>query len=254
MAFGISHDFGSWGTWGIGAVNLGVSGLEASRDVVPGFLAGSFTAFDTNTSATYDYSDTAISLTWALKFTDRLAMGITGKYINEKIDDVSTSAYAMDVGAVYHIGYKGARIGARISNLGSDLKFYDIGAPLPLVFSYGASIDLMSNEEQGMRLTAYAAANKPQDSEQLFFTSGELALKDMFFLRGGYKINYSGVTDSKIDEVSKLKVDAGRSEEGFTLGAGVKLPLSSYKISVDYAYTDFGILDQVHRITMDLGF
>ena len=138
--------------------------------------------------------------------------------------------------------------------LGSDLKFYDIGAPLPLVFSYGASIDLVSNEEQGMRLTAYADANKPQDSEQLFFTSGELALKDMFFLRGGYKLNYSGVTDSKIDEVSKVSVDAGRSEEGYTLGAGVKLPMSSFKISVDYAYTDFGILDQVHRITMDLGF
>lgn len=253
-AFGISHDFGTWGTWGFGAVRLGVSGIEASRDVVPSFLSGSFTPFDTNTSATYDYSDTAINLTWALKFTDRLAMGITGKFINESIDDVSASAYAMDVGAVYHIGYKGARIGARISNLGSDLKFYDIGAPLPLIFSYGASIDLVSNEDQGMRLTAYADANKPQDSEQLFFTSGELALKDMFFVRGGYKLNYSGVTDSKIDEVSKAKVDAGRSEEGFTLGAGVKLPLSSYKISVDYAYTDFGILDQVHRISVDLGF
>jgi len=250
VAFGISRDFGTWGTWGFGAVKLGVSGIEASRDVVP----SSFTAFDNGTSATYDYSDTAINLTWALNFTDKLAMGITGKFISESIDGESASAGAIDVGAVYKIGYKGARLGARISNLGSELKFYEVGAPLPLIFSYGAAIDLVSNEEQGMRVTAFADANKPQDSEQLFFTSGELALKEMFFLRGGYKINYSGITDSKTDEVSKARVDAGRSEEGFTLGAGVKVPVSGINIAVDYAFTEFGILDSVHRVSMNLDF
>lgn len=254
VAAGISHDFGTWGTWGIGAVKLGVSDIEASRDVVPSFLAGSFTPFDNGTSATYDYSDTAINITWALNFTDKLSMGITGKYINQSIDGESASAGAIDVGAVYKIGYKGARLGARISNLGGDLKFYEVGAPLPLIFSYGAAIDLVSNEEQGMRLTAFADANKPQDNEQLFFTSGELALKEMFFVRGGYKLNYSGTTDQKTDEITRARIDAGRSEEGFTLGAGVKIPVSNYKIAVDYAFTEFGILDSVHRVSMNLDF
>ncbi len=104
--------------------------IEANRDVVPGFLTGTYMGFvDPNSDPTYNYNDTAISISWAYQFTDRLSMGLTGKYINQSIDGESAGAYAIDAGAIYEIGYKGARIGARMNNLGSDLKYYVIGTP-----------------------------------------------------------------------------------------------------------------------------
>ena len=252
---GVSHDFGTLGTWGVGFLALGVSDIEANRDVVPSFLAGTYTGFvDPATSDTYDYNDTAVSLTWAYQFTDRLSMGVTGKYINQKIDGESASAYALDVGAIYDIGYRGARVGARLNNLGSDLKYYAIKSPLPLEFSVGSSIDLMNNEDQGMRLTAMVDATKPQDSEQLLYIAGEFQVMKYFMVRGGYKLNYSGITDKKTDEVTRARTSADRTEEGFTLGGGVDYPFGGYRIGVDYAYTEFGILDNVHRVSVNMGF
>ena len=209
---------------------------------------------DPNSGATYDYNDTAVNLSWAYSFTDRLSMGLTGKYINQSIDGESANAYALDAGIIYDIGYKGARIGARLNNLGSDLTFYNIAAPLPLVFSIGSSINLIENADQGLRLTAMIDATKPQDGEQLLFAAYELQLLKHLQIRGGYKLNYSGVKDDKTDEITRQSFGAERTEEGYTLGAGVSYPAGGFKIGVDYAYTEFGILNNVHRVSVNLGF
>lgn len=254
-AAGVSRDMGTWGTWGIGFVAMGVSDIEANRDVVPGFLAGTYTGFvDPNSDPTYDYNDTAISISWAYQFTDRLSMGLTGKYISQSIDGENARAYAIDAGAIYEIGYKGARIGARMNNLGSDIEYYVIGAPLPLIFSVGSSIDLLESGDHGMRLTAMVDATKPQDGEQLLYVAGEFQFAKYLMVRGGYKLNYSGVTDQKTDEITRRPISANRTEEGYTLGAGVAYPMGNTHIGVDYAYTEFGILDSVHRVTVNLGF
>lgn len=254
-AAGISRDMGNWGTWGIGVVAMGVSDIEANRDVIPGFLAGTYTGFvDPMSDPTYDYNDTAVSISWAYQFTDRLSMGVTGKYINQSIDGESARAYAVDAGAIYDIGYKGARIGARINNLGSDMKYYVIGAPLPLIFSVGSSINLIEQEDSGMRLTAMVDATKPQDGEQLLYLAGEFQVAKYLMLRGGYKLNYSGVTDQKTDEITGQPLSTNRTEEGYTFGAGVAYPMGGMDMGVDYAYTEFGILDNVHRVTVNIGF
>lgn len=254
VAAGATYGTETMGTFGIGFVSLGVDDIIADRDVVPSFLSGSFTAFDNETSETYNYTDTAISLSWAYVFTDKLSMGATGRYINQSIDGVTANAMALDFGAIYHIGYRGARIGARINNLGSDLKFYDLGTPLPLVFSVGLAIDLVETTPQGMKVTVMADAAKPQDGEQLLFTAAEIQATKYLALRGGYKLNYSGIDDSKKDEVTGNRFDAPRTEEGATLGAGVSVPWERYSLSVDYAWTEFGLLDSVHRVSFNVGF
>ena len=255
IAAGVSRGVGNYGTIGIGFVALSLGNIEANRDVVPGFLAGSYTGFvDPNTSAEYDYSDTAVNVSWAYQFTDRLSMGLTGKFISQSIDNFSANAVALDAGIIYDIGYKGARIGARINNLGSDIKYYEIAAPLPLVFSIGSSINLMENTEQGMRFTAMVDATKPQDGEQLLFVAGEAQVAKYLMLRGGYKLNYSGTSDNKTDEITGQRFGADRTEEGYTLGAGLSYPTGGFNVGVDYAFTEFGLLNNVHRVSVNLGF
>ena len=265
-AVGVTRKFGNLGTIGIGVVSLGVSGIASDRDIVPSFIED-FEPFDTN-SGSYDYSDLAIGVSWARQVTDKLAMGITGKMISQSIDDESATAFALDVGALYHIGFRGARIGARLNNLGSDIDFFDRqSAPLPLIFSIGSSIDLMEEDDMGNKLTIMADATKPQDSEQLVFTAGELQVHHRLKIRGGYKFNYTGITDDKTDETSgntgealssnnptSTDFTADRTEEGYTLGFGVDVSLAGYAVVVDYALTEFGILDNVHRVSLNLNF
>ena len=52
-------------------------------------------------------------------------------------------------------------------------------------------------------------------------TAAEIQATKYLLLRGGYKFNYAGVTDKKTDEVTGDRVDAARTEEGVTLGAGI---------------------------------
>jgi hypothetical protein len=255
-AVGYSRDMGNLGTLGIGIVTMGLSDIAADRDAVPQFVldAGTFDPNDTETSGAYDYRDLAVGITWSRHITDRLDMGLTGKMVRQSIDGVSATAYAADFGAIYRTGFYGTRLGARINNLGSDLTFYDIGAPLPLNFSIGAAVDLLQNRDDGMQVTVLADATKPQDGEQLLYTAVEVQLFDMLQLRSGYKFNYQGIADEKVDEVDGTTFDADRTEEGLTAGLGLDLGMGGYDATVNYAFTSFGILDSVHQFSLQFQF
>ncbi|MDZ7289293.1 MAG: PorV/PorQ family protein [candidate division KSB1 bacterium] len=251
-AAAIAHDFGSIGTFGIGFISFGLSGIAADRDVVPGFLLATFKPYDTSTSSTYDYMDLAFQLTYARNFTDKLALGMTVKVINQSIDEESATTFAFDFGSTYKIGFHNATIGARINNLGKDLKFFDIGTPLPLNFSVGGSIDLFNKADH--RITILADATKPQDADQLVFAGGEYMFNDLVAVRGGWKFNYSGVDDKKRNEYDQREIKAPRTEEGVTLGGGVKVGTGTKKLMLDYSFTEFGLLDNTHRFSLNVTF
>ena len=144
------RDFGDVGTFGIGFQSLGITGIKADRDAVPAFAADEYTLFETKTSSSYDFGDMSLGISWARDITDKLSVGLTGKMISESMDDETVRAYALDIGAIYHIGYKGARLGARINNLGSDMKYFEISDPIPLIFSVDVAIDAYENADQGV--------------------------------------------------------------------------------------------------------
>ncbi|MGH7455805.1 MAG: PorV/PorQ family protein, partial [bacterium] len=213
---------------------------------------GTVQPFDTGTGSTYNYLDLALQVTYARNFTDKLTLGFSLKMINQNIDSESATSFAFDFGSTYKIGFRNAVIGARINNLGKDLKFFDIGAPLPLNFSVGGSINLIQNEQH--TVTIMADATKPQDADQLIFAGGEYSFSDFVSLRGGWKFNYSGVDDKKRNEFDQREIKAPRTEEGVTLGGGIKVPMGQKKLLLDYSFTEFGILDNTHRFSVNVAF
>ena len=255
QALGFTRDMGDMGTLGIGVVTLGLSDIAADRDVVPQFVldAGTFNPNDTASSGSYSYRDLALGVSWGRNITDRLNMGVTGKIITQSIDGVGATAFAADFGAIYRINSTYS-LGARINNLGSDLTFYDIGAPLPLIFSIGAAAVVVADPDSGMAVTVLADATKPQDAEQLLYTAVEAQLFNMLKLRSGYKLNYQSIEDDKVDEVSGAVVGADRTEEGLTAGLGLDFGMAGYNATVDYAFTSFGILDSVHQFSLQFRF
>jgi hypothetical protein len=255
QALGFTRDMGDMGTLGIGVVTLGLSDIAADRDVVPQFVldAGTFNPNDTASSGSYSYRDLALGVSWGRNITDRLNMGVTGKIITQSIDGVGATAFAADFGAIYRINSTYS-LGARINNLGSDLTFYDIGAPLPLIFSIGAAAVVVNDPDSGMAVTVLADATKPQDAEQLLYTAVEAQLFNMLKLRSGYKLNYQSIEDDKVDEVSGAVVGADRTEEGLNAGLGLDFGMAGYNATVDYAFTSFGILDSVHQFSLQFRF
>ncbi len=232
-AAGVTHDFGAIGTLGIGFIGFGKSGIPAARD-----------ANDPETSSTYDYLDVSAQLTYAKSFTDKLALGLTVKYLNESISNTSASAFAVDFGSTYNLGWRNLTLGARVNNLGSDVKFFNQSTPLPLNFSFGISGEVMNKENHQVMFSF--DATKPQDTEQLFFAGGEYTLNKMLSVRGGYKFLYSGNED---------RLNLQTTDEGLTLGGGLNLPFSNYRAKIDYAYTDFGSLfDTVHKVSVSFQF
>ena len=249
-AFGVSYKLADVGTIGIGAIMFGVKGIPAYRDVAPAAMVSQ--QIDMATSGTYDYQDLALQVSFARTFSDQLSLGVTMKYISENIDDMTKGAFAVDMGSIYNIGSLSNilydwKISARLSNLGSGIKYYDVEAPIPITFSVGTSFKPLKDEKVGELLIAIDAV-KPQDSPQLFYVGGEYTFGNFLSVRGGYKLNYSGAEDDGTSTRKAIK----QSIEGLSIGGGVRVEMSGYMLHFDYAMTQMDILDAVHRVTLSV--
>lgn len=246
------------GTIGIGVMSFGINGITADRDIYPnGDAQLRAQEIDKVTADTYDYQDILAQITYSKWIMDKLAVGVTAKYITEKIDDQNASAIAFDIGSVYNIGVMDWNIGARISNLGGDMKYYDFASPIPLTFSIGTSMAPIKFGENSVTLALDLV--KPQDGQQYYYSGIEFNAGNMFFIRGGWKINYSffGLSGDGIDEGitygGNARAGLRTSLEKGSLGAGIRLPFDGYNVAVDYAYTAFSSLSDVHRFTVRFG-
>lgn len=232
----VSYQLPEVGTIGAGLITFGDTGIPATRDP--------FT--DPATTTSYDYMDMAIQVTFARYVTDRLSLGITGKFISEKIDDKTATAVAFDVGSLYDIGILGWKVGARLTNVGSDLKYYDFSSPIPITFSMGTSLTPLATETQQWLVSADVV--KQQDYLPYYNVGMEYSVLQMLYLRAGYKLNYSDTEDA--GRASRNPIQA--TIEGWSLGGGVRACVSGLMVSIDYAFTDMKIVQDIHRFTIRL--
>jgi hypothetical protein len=249
-AVAASYNMEGIGTIGLGVMTFGISGIIADRDIYPGNTVLQALQIDQASAGTYDYMDMLAQVTYSAYVMDRLTLGASLKFINEKIDDQNATAIGFDLGSVYNIGFNNWNIGARISNLGSDMKFYDYASPIPLTFSIGTSLVPLRLGENSVTLAIDAV--KPQDGQQYYYTGLEYNYNNMVFLRGGWKLNYSymGLAGDGIDEGTTLRQGVQTSLEKGSLGAGVRVPMAEYMLAVDYSYTVFSLFSDVHRVTL----
>jgi len=204
------------------------------------------------TGETFTASDYALSLGYARKLTDRFSLGLSAKYIHERLSEERASGIAFDFGTLFYTGFNSLRIGMSICNLGPELKLdgpeLDIGYhpdnansdevkakltvehyDLPLTFRFGLAYDLLVSPNSQM--TVSLEAKHPNDNVQQASIGSEYVWKDMVFLRGGYKLNYE--------------------EEGLTLGGGLKFQVGKItEMKINYAWVEFNRLQSVHRFSL----
>jgi hypothetical protein len=210
----------------------------------------------------FDVSDMALMLSYGFNLTDRFSIGFNAKYIRQSIWKETAQGYAVDIGTIFRTGLKDMRIGAVLTNFGSDMKldgedllvYHDIDPyqqgnndrifskletqswPLPLNFQVGLAMDPYHSD--GHRLTVAVEAMHPIDNTESMHLGSEYGYKDLFFLRAGYR-----------------NLFLRDSEEGLTLGAGIGSKLfKGFQINLDYAYADFGRLEYAQRFSVILKF
>ena len=162
------------------------------------------------------------SLAVAKKFTPSLSVGLTAKVINVDLVDNSSTAFAMDAGAIWQVS-KPLFIGAAVKNAGSSLKFQSESEDLPLTFSVGASYYM-----ENMPLNFYGDVDFPTDEEIGGNGGIEYIFKDMVALRLGYSSSF----------------DAGN---GLTGGIGVTF--QNWKADYSIQSTN-DVFDNVHRFSL----
>jgi hypothetical protein len=206
----------------------------------------------------------AVGLHYARNLSEKFSIGFTAKYISERIWDMQAQAFAVDVGTLFTTNFlNGMRIGAQISNFGTDMKlsgrdtrtFHPIDPSkvgsndripqnieldswhLPLNFQFGVSVDAIKSDEH--IFTIEADALHPSDNYESMNVGAEYGFHNTLFLRGGYQSLF--LTDS---------------EGGLSFGAGVLANLFGDEIKgrFDYAYTDFGRLKAVHVFAVSVLF
>ncbi len=100
--------------------------------------AGQETATDLNGNSIGEHSAAqgAYGLSGALRLNDQLSLGLTGKYIAVKLDDVSDGVFAADTGALWRVSPQ-VDVGATVMNLGQSLTFLSEDTALPTAFNLG---------------------------------------------------------------------------------------------------------------------
>ncbi|MDH4222443.1 MAG: PorV/PorQ family protein [candidate division Zixibacteria bacterium] len=214
------------------------------------------------TGVNFSCYDLVVGASYARKLSDRFSFGLNAKFIRQAIWELSANGLAFDMGFQYATGFRSLKLGMSMSNFGTNMRYsgqqlrhetqiypgspptyQDIPVnvesksyPLPLLFRIGLSYNFIEDEDN--LLMASMDGIQPNDGREMGAFGMEYSYRNNFFVRAGYE----------------LCKETGY-EGGFTAGAGFAYKLTSrMSAKIDYAYADFGLLDQVHRFTLGLGF
>jgi len=223
----------------------------------------------------FSASDIAGSIAYARSLTDRFSIGFNVKYIRQNIWSMSANGFAVDIGTLFTTQFNGMKIGMSISNFGSNMtmsgrntrEYIDINPdaigsndqipafrqmeswPLPITFRVGVAMDAIKTERN--RITVALDALHPNDNSEYVNFGGEYSFNDWAFIRLGWQALFL-----EDDERGAIFSNEGSNDViPSNIGVGFSYAFSSnLKIKLDYAYADFGRLQDTQRFSISIEF
>ena len=180
----------------------------------------------------FSASDLAAALTATQSLFDgRLSAGASVKSIHSSIDDFSASALAFDFGVVLDGPIEGMALAASIANLGTVYSGYTDGFDdsLPVLLRAG-----LSHQPAHFPVPVLIVADftVPNDNDAYATFGAEIEVGGGLVVRPGYSMQQGG--------------QAGDETLGLSAGGGLELK----RYRVDYAFSSFPDLGDVHRISL----
>jgi len=243
------------------SINYEYLGYAQPLDGKDGVIGISFYSLGMDKIDGYDENDKptegvkASDFAWALSYARELknwpsekitlSGGINLKFIQEKLDDETGKASAIDMGFLCTLPLSyiyssptssntksenpyppTVGIGLVVQNIGSGIEFYEEKAPLPRNFKLGLSLSALDNA-----LVTCLDYNLPYRENQRVNLGIEYTYFNMLTLRSGYVFG----------------LDNG---EGLRVGMGLKFK----KFQLDYAFAPYGDLGYSHRVNLKMRF
>ncbi|RPI03382.1 MAG: PorV/PorQ family protein [Ignavibacteriae bacterium] len=240
--------------------DLGNFGLNATF-VTMGEIEQTTILRPEGTGVYFDAASYAFGLTYARNLTDRFAIGMNAKYINEQMYNETAGGFALDIGAMFDTQLYGLKLGMCISNYGTKMQlsgrdltvqvdpdpslngnnpninsdFHTDAYDLPILLRVSASMDVLKGA-LGSNLIIAADALHPSDDVESVNIGGEYSYNQTLFLRCGFKGLFAKDT-----------------EQGLTYGGGICASISGMNMYFDYSYISFGKLNYVNMFSVRLG-
>ena len=184
----------------------------------------------------------AVGVGYATALSDKFAVGgqakYTGQHLGKNLVPVGEDslavrknlafATAFDFGTIYQTGFESLVFGMSVRNFSNEIQYEKEGFQLPLTFRIGVAMDVWDLWDRtgphGLRVSVDAV--HPRSYPEQVQVGMEYQWLETLALRLGYFGN--------------------RDEEQLTYGFGVE----KFGVGFNYAYTPFGVFDQVQRFTI----
>ncbi len=189
-----------------------------------------------------DLDTYVVGFSYARRLTNKFTMGGTVKFTSQHLGSNlmpsgetvtnKVSGLGYDFGTIFYPGFRSLRVGMSIRNFSPQFKYEETAFELPLTFRIGFAMDVLDlvGGMNNHSLVVDLDAIHPRDYTERIHVGGEYWYGDIIALRAGYKSNYD--------------------EQGLSLGFGLKYEISGIDLKFNYAYSDFGALSNVNRITI----
>ncbi|MFO8028837.1 MAG: PorV/PorQ family protein [Cyclonatronaceae bacterium] len=197
----------------------------------------------------------AAGFTFAQELTSLFSYGVTLKYLDERIEEISSRLGVVDIGFFYRVGDTGLRFAVGVNNFGLDAtptgetrrmpgphetevetdedgymvfeEFEDISPPTS--FNLGAAYDLYKSDMIDILVTGQVI--NPNDNAERFSLGTEMEFMKQFYVRTGYEFG--------VDEIYLPN-----------FGVGFNLPFQQYSLGLDYGYAARERLGTLHRFSL----
>ncbi len=201
---------------------------------------------------TFNPKATMIGVGYARALSDKFAVGGAVKWVHQNLGDGIVEAltggtyltrkdeaelFAFDFGMTYKTGFKSLQFGVVVRNFSKEARYIDEGFQLPLTFRVGLSmnvLDLLDVDKEMHTFMLSMDAEHPRDYPERLKMGGEYTFMQILSLRAGF----ISLAD----------------EQKLSYGVGLQKALGPIELGVDYAFTPFGVFDNVHTFALRFSF
>jgi hypothetical protein len=267
---GLKHEFAAvvlpvfGGGLGVSYIRLSSGDILRTDEVNPGGGAAQFGEF-------FTFDSQAYGIHYGRRLTDRLQVGFTGRVVTEGISEATITWWGVDFGTMFNTGLYGVTLGATLANIGPTaaykgglvetrvntdqafpialpIQFKTTGYTLPTTFRFALVWALTGGADALLRpggkndLKMAFELNDATDTDIQSSVGAEYSYNHLVFLRVGKKF----VNEARDNTFRSMSHD-------LSFGGGLRVPLFGNSLSVDYAYTNMGELQNVHAFSFEFG-
>lgn len=206
------------------------------------------TEFEPNgTGQQFFVNNTAIGLNYAQQLSQNFSIGVGVKYVYEGISTYNNHTVTTDLGFLYATDFKDLTFAIALQSFGGNSSMsgdeLEVGYnrtvvsledyTAPTVFRMGLSF--VPYDKNNKRLLVAAELNHPSDNAENIRIGGELSLRELLYVRLGYKLSVKG--------------------QNFpTAGLGIKTRIGAHPLYIDYGMNPTNRMGVQHIFGLNIPF